>query len=147
MKCPFCINNESKVLDSRPNDDKNAIRRRRECLKCLRRFTTYEKVEEEPILVLKKSGKKELFDKNKIIRGLSRACEKRDITYVQIENLVEGIEKQMANKLIFEISTEELGDIVLDNLKELDEVAYVRFASVYKDFKDIEAFKRELSKL
>lgn len=147
MRCPFCLNNESKVLDSRPNEDKTAIRRRRECLICTKRFTTYEKVEEEPIVVIKRNGKRELFDKNKIIRGLSRACEKRDISFIQIGNLVDNIEKQIANKLVFEITTEQLGEMVLSNLKELDEVAYVRFASVYKDFKDIEAFKSELTKL
>ncbi len=147
MRCPYCIKSDSKVLDSRPNDDRTAIRRRRECLECLRRFTTYEKVEEAPILVLKKNGEKELFDRNKIIRGLSRACEKRDISFGEIEKFIDEIEKELANQLISEISSKELGELVLNNLRKLDEVAYVRFASVYKDFKDVEAFKKELSRL
>lgn len=147
MRCPFCLNSDSKVLDSRPHEDKSAIRRRRECLKCFKRFTTFEKIEEAPVVVVKRNGKKELFDRGKIIRGLTRATEKRDISFAQIEKLVENIEKDFANNFTTEISSKDLGEKVLGMLKDLDEVSYVRFASVYKDFKDIEAFKREISKL
>lgn len=147
MRCPFCTNSDSRVLDSRPYQEKSAIRRRRECLSCYRRFTTFEKVEEAPVIVVKRKGQKELFDRNKLIRGLTRATEKREIPFSQIDTFVDNIEKELANKMISEITSNHLGDMVLHKLKELDEVAYVRFASVYKDFKNIEAFKKEISKL
>lgn len=147
MRCPFCANSDSRVLDSRPYEEKSAIRRRRECLGCYKRFTTFEKVEEAPVLVVKRKGHKELFHRSKLIRGLTRATEKRELPFSQIEKFVDNIEKELANKMITEITSSELGEMVLQNLKELDEVAYVRFASVYKDFRNIEAFKKEISKL
>ncbi|SES73342.1 transcriptional regulator NrdR [Anaerobranca gottschalkii] len=147
MRCPFCQNSDTKVLDSRPNEDKTAIRRRRECLECFKRFTTFEKIEEAPVVVVKRDGRKELFNRSKIIRGLTRATEKRNISFTELEKLVDNIEKDLANRLVTEITSKEIGEMVLVRLRKLDEVAYVRFASVYKDFKDIEAFKKELSKL
>lgn len=147
MRCPFCSHIDSKVLDSRPYEEKYAIRRRRECLSCSRRFTTFEKVEEVPVVVIKRNGTKELFDRTKLIRGLTRATEKREISFSQIEKFVDNLEKDLANKMVTEITSKEIGEMVLENLKLVDEVAYVRFASVYKDFKNIEAFKKELSKL
>lgn len=147
MRCPFCQNSDTKVLDSRPNEDKTVIRRRRECLECNKRFTTFEKVEEAPVIVVKRDGRKELFNRSKIIRGLTRATEKRNISFTELEKLVDNIEKDLANRLVTEITSKEIGEMVLARLRKLDEVAYVRFASVYKDFKDIEAFKKELSKL
>lgn len=147
MKCPYCYVPESKVIDSRPADNGMSIKRRRECSSCGRKFTTYEKVEDIPIRVVKRDGSRQSFDKSKIINGITRACEKRPITTEQIEETVNNIEAQAYNKLNKEITTEEIGELVMDNLKELDDVAYVRFASVYRQFKDVNTFMDELQKI
>ncbi len=147
MNCPFCFHYETKVIDSRPTDEGQAIRRRRECLKCSKRFTTYEKVEEIPLIVVKKNGNRESYNRNKIINGIIRACEKRPISMQKIEDTTNCIERQLYNSLDKEISTEYIGELVMKALKELDEVAYVRFASVYRQFKDINTFMSELKKL
>lgn len=140
MKCMFCGAIDSKVVDSRAVEETNAIRRRRECLSCGRRFTTYETVETTPIMVVKNNGERELFDISKVKRGIIRACEKRPVTMHQIDLLVNEIEKKVYNSLDEEISTKVIGEYVMEGLKELDEVSYVRFASVYKQFKDISTF-------
>ena len=147
MKCPFCNYPETKVLDSRSTEDDKSIRRRRECLKCQKRFTTYENVEDIPVYVVKKDGKREPFDKRKIMTGLLRSCEKRPISIQQIENVVNDIEKQVYNTMKQEIPSEYIGELVMKSLKELDDVAYVRFASVYRLFKDINTFMDELQKI
>lgn len=147
MNCPFCSYHESKVVDSRPTDEGQAIRRRRECMRCSKRFTTYEKIEELPLIVVKKSSEREAFNRNKIMNGIIRACEKRPVSMGQIEGIVEDIEKQLYNSMEKEITTELIGHMVMDRIKQLDEVAYVRFASVYREFKDIETFMEELQKL
>lgn len=147
MKCIYCEYPESKVVDSRPVDDGASIRRRRECLKCQRRFTTYEKVESTPLLVVKKDGSRESFNVEKIKMGIIRACEKRAVSIEEIEKLVADIEKQVHGSLKQEVSTGEIGEMVMEGLKKLDEVAYVRFASVYRQFKDISTFMDELNKL
>jgi len=140
MKCIYCGDSDSKVIDSRDVDQTNAIRRRRECLGCGRRFTTYETIETTPIMVVKNNGERELFDITKVKRGIVRACEKRPVTMQQIDALVADVEKKVYNSLEEEISTKVIGEYVMDGLKELDEVSYVRFASVYKQFKDISTF-------
>lgn len=147
MKCPFCAYAESKVIDSRAIEDNSAIRRRRECLSCGKRYTTYEKVEDIPILVVKKDESRENFDKNKIITGLIRACQKRPVSRSQIEDIASDIERKISNKMISEISTSEIGEMVMAHLKDIDEVAYVRFASVYRQFKDINTFMEEIKNL
>lgn len=147
MKCPFCAYAESKVIDSRAIEDNSAIRRRRECLSCGKRYTTYEKVEDIPILVVKKDDNRENFDKNKIITGLIRACQKRPVSRSQIEDIASDIERAISNKMISEISTSEIGEMVMAHLKDIDEVAYVRFASVYRQFKDINTFMEEIKNL
>lgn len=147
MKCPFCAYAESKVIDSRAIEDNSAIRRRRECLSCGKRYTTYEKVEDIPILVVKKDDSRENFDKNKIITGLIRACQKRPVSRSQIEDIASDIERTISNKMISEISTAEIGEMVMAHLKDIDEVAYVRFASVYRQFKDINTFMEEIKNL
>ena len=147
MKCPFCFAVDSKVVDSRPTDEGTMIRRRRECAHCGKRFTTYEKVEHIPILVVKKDGRREVFDSDKILSGLLKACEKRPITMKDLEALVQDIEKQVYNSLDREIFSQRIGEMVMERLKALDEVAYVRFASVYRQFKDINTFVEELNKL
>ncbi len=147
MKCPFCFTLDSKVVDSRPTDEGSVTRRRRECISCSKRFTTYEKIENLPILVVKKDGRREAFDSNKIMSGLLRACEKRPLSIHRLETAVEDIEKQVYNSLEREISSQVIGEMVMDKLRELDEVAYVRFASVYRQFKDINTFMDELNKL
>ena len=147
MKCIYCGSEESKVLDSRNSDESNAIRRRRECLDCGRRFTTYETIETIPILVVKNDGSRQSFDALKIKNGIIKACEKRPVSLSQIDAIVEGIEKHIQNKLIQEIKSSELGEMVMEALKGLDEVAYVRFASVYRQFKDIESFKKLLENI
>lgn len=147
MKCPFCSFQESKVVDSRPTDEATVIRRRRECISCGRRFTTYEKIEHTPIFVIKKDGRREAFDSSKIMGGLLKACEKRPVGIKDIENLVEDVEKTIYNSLEKEITSENIGEMVMERLKKLDEVAYVRFASVYRQFKDINTFMEELKKL
>ncbi len=147
MNCPFCAHQESKVVDSRPTDEGQAIRRRRECIQCGKRFTTYEKIEELPLIVVKKSGDRESFNRNKVLNGIIRACEKRPVALSQIEGIVDNIEKHLYNSMEKEITTELIGRMVMDRIKALDEVAYVRFASVYREFKDINTFMEELKKL
>ena len=145
MKCLFCGYDDSKVIDSRATEEANAIRRRRECLKCGKRFTTYETVETTPILVIKNDNSRQLFSREKIKAGIIKACEKRPITIAQIEGVVDNIEKKIHNGLSQEVKSSEIGEMVMDELKKLDEVAYVRFASVYKRFKDIDNFVSFLS--
>ncbi len=145
MKCPFCGYEESKVIDSRPTDEGERIRRRRECINCAKRFTTYEIIESVPILVVKKDKSREAFDRDKLIRGMVRACEKRHVSMDTIENAVNEIEVSLQNSLDREVSSVRIGELVMEKLKEIDEVAYVRFASVYKHFKDVNAFMDELS--
>ena len=147
MKCPYCSNTEDKVIDSRPNEDNSSIRRRRECTKCGKRFTTYEKIETIPLMVVKKDGTREEFNPNKILGGLLRACEKRPVSITTLENLVYDIENQLLTSLKKEVDTNLIGEIVMDKLKDIDDVAYVRFASVYRQFKDINTFICELQKL
>lgn len=144
MKCPYCSSPDTKVTDSRDTDDGASIRRRRQCLACGRRFTTYETVEQVPIRVIKKNGSRELFDRNKLRSGLIRACEKRNISSTQIEEIVKRVEKKIRNELKHEVSSVEIGNLVMNELKNLDQVAYVRFASVYREFKDIGSFMSEL---
>ncbi len=147
MKCPFCGYVDSKVLDSRPAENGNAIRRRRECTECGRRFTTYEKVDEIPLVVVKKDGRREVFDRNKVLGGIIKACEKRPISMSQLEDMVDDIEKELRNKMDIEVNSEDIGEKVMEKLRNLDEVAYVRFASVYRQFKDVNSFIEELEKL
>lgn len=144
MKCPYCSSPDTKVTDSRDTDDGASIRRRRQCLACGRRFTTYETVEQVPIRVIKKNGSRELFDRNKLRSGLIRACEKRNTSSAQIEEIVKRVEKKIRNELKHEVSSVEIGNLVMNELKNLDQVAYVRFASVYREFKDIGSFMSEL---
>ena len=146
MKCPYCGYQESKVVDSRPADE-GSIRRRRECLRCERRFTTYETVESLPMVVIKKDGSRQTFDRSKVLRGIQRSCEKRPVPVADMERMALEIEQELQNKLEREISTELVGEMVMDKLKKADEVAYVRFASVYRQFKDINTFMSELNKL
>lgn len=147
MKCIFCGYNDSKVVDSRPLDDSSSIRRRRECLSCGRRFTTYEKAERGAIMVVKKDGTREEFDIEKIKRGIIKACEKRNVSMDKIESMAISIERKVSNDVRNEVPTEEIGEMVMDALKEADEVAYVRFASVYREFKDVDTFLNELKQL
>ncbi len=147
MNCPFCSHYETKVVDSRPTDEGQAIRRRRECITCKKRFTTYEKVEEIPIVIVKKDGNRQSFNRNKIINGLIRACEKRPVSMQIIEKTVDDIERQLHNSMEKEVMSESIGKMVMDALKNIDEVAYVRFASVYRQFKDINTFMEEVKKL
>ncbi|MBO7564869.1 MAG: transcriptional repressor NrdR [Clostridiales bacterium] len=144
MKCPFCGHMEDKVIDSRPAEDGSAIRRRRECLSCSSRFTTYEKVELLPLLVVKKDGTREAYSQEKLLGGLMKACEKRPVSSDQVESIVTYVENQIQNSAKREISTNEIGEMVMKQLKEIDEVAYVRFASVYRQFKDVNSFMEEL---
>ena len=146
MKCPYCGFSESKVVDSRPADE-GSIRRRRECLQCERRFTTYETVESLPMVVIKKDGSRQTFDRSKVLRGIQRSCEKRPVPVADMERMALEIEQELQNKLEREISTELVGEMVMDKLKKADEVAYVRFASVSRQFKDINTFMSELNKL
>ena len=147
MKCPYCEYLESKVIDSRPVDEGGSIRRRRECLKCERRFTTYEQVESVPLVVIKKDGKRQVYNRQKMMNGILRACEKTPVSFTEIEKAVLEIESTLNNKLDREVSSTEIGELVMDKLKKIDEVAYVRFASVYRQFKDINTFMNELNKL
>lgn len=147
MKCRYCLSTESKVVDSRPTDDGTSIRRRRECINCGKRFTTYEKIEEIPIMVVKKDGTREAFNSEKILSGVRRACEKRPVSAADIDELVDGVVREVFNSLEQEVRTEAIGEMVMQRLKELDEVAYVRFASVYRQFKDINTFMNELKLL
>ena len=147
MRCPFCSFDESKVVDSRSTDENTTIRRRRECLRCGKRYTTYEKIEDIPILVVKKDNTRENFNKEKIIIGLIIACQKRPVTRKQIEDLVLDIEKTISNRMLTEVPSEYIGEMVMDRLKEIDEISYVRFASVYRQFKDINTFLEEIKGL
>ena len=147
MKCPFCNYEESKVIDSRPTDEGQRIRRRRECLECGKRFTTYEVIESLPIIVIKKDKSRETFNRNKLMTGLLRACEKRPVSIDMLDTLIDEIEVMIQNSLDREVSSEKIGELVMEKLKKVDEVAYVRFASVYRQFKDINTFMSELSKL
>ncbi|MCD6551664.1 transcriptional regulator NrdR, partial [Thermotoga sp.] len=140
MRCPFCGSMDTKVLDSRPTLDGAAIRRRRECTSCGRRFTTYERYEEAPVLVIKKDGRREKFDRNKIKNGMIKACEKRPVTYDQIEEAVNRICLKLREEGLFEVETKKIGELVMEELKKLDQVAYVRFASVYRDFREVDQF-------
>ena len=147
MKCPFCFNDESKVVDSRSTDDNTTIRRRRECTKCNKRYTTYEKIEDIPVLVIKRDLARENFNKEKIINGLIIACQKRPVSRKQIEEIAEDIEKKISNKMLTEIESETIGEMVMEKLKEIDEISYVRFASVYRQFKDINTFLEDITRL
>lgn len=147
MKCPFCSHLESKVIDSRPADEGSSIRRRRECLSCHKRFTTYETMESLPLMVIKKDASRQIFDRNKVMAGLIRACEKRPVSYNTLEAITNDIEQSLQNQMDREVPSTEIGELVMDHLKKTDEVAYVRFASVYRQFKDINTFMAELNKL
>ncbi|MBQ7144156.1 MAG: transcriptional repressor NrdR [Oscillospiraceae bacterium] len=147
MKCPFCGYADSKVIDSRPAEDGTTIRRRRECLDCQKRFTTYEIVERMPLVVIKRDGSRQSFDKVKIVNGLVRACEKRPVSMAQIEQVADEVEQELRGRLESEVQSERVGEMVMERLKELDEIAYVRFASVYRSFKDIQTFMEELAKI
>ncbi len=147
MKCPYCGYFDSKVVDSRPTDEGGKIRRRRECISCGKRFTTYELVESLPLIVIKKNESRESFDRNKLFKGIQKSCEKRPVSFDAIENIVKDIEFELSNSLDREVSSEKIGEMVMDRLKDVDEVAYVRFASVYRQFKDINTFMDELAKL
>ena len=146
MKCPYCGYKESKVVDSRPAVEGNSIRRRRECLACEKRFTTYETMESLPMVVIKKDGSRQSFDRNKILSSMLRACEKRSVPLAKLEEMTSEIEQNLQNQLDREIPTELVGEQVMEKLREADEVAYVRFASVYRQFKDIQTFMAELKK-
>lgn len=147
MKCRYCLSSDSKVVDSRPTDDGTSIRRRRECINCGKRFTTYEKIEEIPIMVIKKDGRREPFDSEKIFNGVRKACQKRPVSSAEQDKLVDDVVREVFNSLEQEIKTDDIGEMVIRRLKELDEVAYVRFASVYRQFKDISTFMDELKLL
>ena len=147
MKCPFCGYEESKVIDSRPTDEGQRIRRRRECLECSKRFTTYEIIESLPIIVIKMDKSRETFNRDKLMTGLLRACEKRPVSIDTLDNMIDEIEVIIQNSLDREVSSERIGELVMEKLKKIDEVAYVRFASVYRQFKDINTFMSELNKL
>ena len=147
MKCPYCGYKESKVVDSRPAEEGSSIRRRRECLSCEKRFTTYETVESLPMVVIKRDNSRQAFDRNKILNGMLRACEKRPVSLAALETAALDIEQILQNSLEREVSTGQIGELVMERLKPLDEVAYVRFASVYRQFKDINSFMRELNKI
>ncbi|SHJ13736.1 transcriptional repressor NrdR [Geosporobacter subterraneus DSM 17957] len=147
MNCPYCEYFETKVVDSRPTEEGQAIRRRRECSKCRKRFTTYEKVEEIPLIVIKKDGTREAYNRNKVLNGMIRACEKRPVSMKDIEHTIDEVERSLHNTMDKEITSILIGELVMNHLKDLDEVAYVRFASVYRQFKDINTFMEELKKL
>lgn len=147
MRCPFCDNIDTKVIDSRPTEEGHAIRRRRECEKCGKRFTTYEKVEEITLMVIKKDGSREAFDRNKIMNGIIRACEKRPVPMAEVEKIVSDIERGLNNMMEKEMESAIIGEFVMEHLKEIDDVAYVRFASVYRQFTDAESFRSEIEKL
>ena len=147
MKCPFCDNPDTKVIDSRPTEEGHAIRRRRGCDRCSKRFTTYEKVEETILMVVKKDGKREAFDRNKLLRGITRACEKRPVSLAVMEGMVDEIERNLNNTMEKEVASDYIGELVMDELKKVDEVSYVRFASVYRQFTDVNTFMKEIEKL
>ena len=147
MKCPFCGFSESKVIDSRPTDEGEKIRRRRECVSCSKRFTTYEVIEDVPIIVIKKDKSREVFDRNKILKGMLRACEKRKVTVSDLDEKIDEIEASLQSSVDREVTSARIGELIMEKLKEIDEVAYVRFASVYKEFDSAESFREELAKL
>ena len=147
MRCPYCENPDTKVIDSRPTEEGHAIRRRRGCEKCGKRFTTYEKVEETIIMIIKKDGRREAFDLNKIMSGIVKACEKRPVPVAEMERVVNEIERGLNNMMEKEVESTFVGELVMEKLKELDEVAYVRFASVYRQFTDVNTFVKEIEKL
>ena len=147
MRCPYCSYSESKVIDSRPAEEGTTIRRRRECLSCGKRFTTYEIMERLPLLVIKRDGSRQSFDRMKVIGGMVKACEKRPVPVDQIEHVADEIEQELQSSLEREVSSAQIGEMIMDRLKDLDQVAYVRFASVYRQFKDISTFLEELNKL
>lgn len=147
MKCPFCLNQDSKVVDSRPANEGASIRRRRECLFCHERFTTYETMDSLPIVVVKKNGNRQTFDRNKLLNSMLRACEKRTVSLSDIESATDAIMQDLRNELGGEVNTEQIGQLAMDKLKDLDEVAFVRFVSVYRKFKDLNTFRDELNKL
>lgn len=147
MKCPFCGFYETKVVDSRPTDEGRTIRRRRECSKCGKRFTTYEKMEETPLIVVKKDNTREAFNREKILSGIVRACEKRPVTVKQMDDIVDNVEAMLQNAMNREVASTEIGEIVMKALKDIDEVSYVRFASVYRQFRDLNSFMEEVKKI
>ncbi len=147
MRCPFCSHPESKVVDSRPSDEGNSIRRRRECLECHRRFTTYETMESLPMVVIKKDGSRQTFDKSKLLNSMIRACEKRTVSFDTLSRIADEIELTLQNEMVREIPSARIGELVMDKLRDVDEVSYVRFASVYRQFKDISTFMEELGRL
>ena len=147
MKCPFCGFQENRVVDSRPTDEETATRRRRECLSCHKRFTTYEKIETIPLMVVKKDRSRQPFDRDKLLGGIVRACANRPVTIKKMEAIVNDIEATCQNELDYEVTTKQVGEMVMERLKQVDEVAYVRFASVYRQFRDINTFMEELKKL
>lgn len=147
MRCPFCGFEESKVIDSRPTDENERIRRRRECLQCSKRFTTYETIEDVPIIVIKKDKSREVFDRNKILKGMLRACEKRSVTISELETAISEIEATLQSAIDREVTSVRIGELIMEKLKQIDEVAYIRFASVYKEFDSLEAFRDEISKM
>ena len=147
VKCPYCAHLESKVVDSRPADEGSSIRRRRECLACHKRFTTYETMESLPLVVIKKDGSRQSFDKSKLLGSMLKACEKRSVSMATLEKLADEIEQTLQNEMEREVSSAEIGELVMEKLKDVDEVSYVRFASVYRQFKDISTFMAELNKL
>ena len=147
MKCPFCRHIEDKVIDSRSSNEDKSVRRRRECMKCKKRFTTYEYVEETPLMVIKKDGRREAFDRNKVISGILKACEKRPVSVQKVEGVVDRVEIQLQKNFDKEVKAPAIGEIVMAELQKIDEVAYVRFASVYRQFKDINQFMKELKDL
>lgn len=147
MRCPYCLHPESKVIDSRPADDGQRIRRRRECMQCGKRFTTYESIESQPVIIIKRDKSRQVFDRNKLLSGMLRACEKRPVSLETLEKAIDEIESQLQNSLEREVTSAEIGEMALEKMKHIDEIAYVRFASVYHDFKDIQSFLDELNKL
>ena len=147
MKCPFCGHDDSKVVDSRPTDEGTSIRRRRECLKCLKRFTTYETVERMPLMLVKRDGTRQPYDRQKLLGGLVKACEQRPVSLMQLEQIVDNVEQRVFSALESEVSSKTIGELVMEQLRSVDEVAYVRFASVYRQFKDINTFMDELNTL
>ena len=147
MRCPYCGASDTKVIDSRPSDDDLKIRRRRECIVCAKRFTTYEAVETTPLILVKKNGERELFDREKLLKSMLKACEKRPISAAQLSAVCDRVERNLLNRLEKEISTEIVGELVMDELKQIDKVAYIRFASVYRDFRDIETFLTAINEI
>ena len=147
LKCPFCGYSDSKVVDSRPADEGNSIRRRRECLQCLKRFTTYETIERMPLMLIKRDGSRQPYDRQKLLNGIVKACEKRPVPSQQMEKLVNTVEQRLFASFDDEVSTRQIGEITMEELRKVDEVAYVRFASVYRQFKDINTFMEELNQL